>query len=106
NGIAYVAAGNGTTGGFATANVLNPDSPILISGVDAANLEGDAMAANGSGLAVSVGYVRGPQGQSLTALDVVNVSDPANTGNFLTRFPLPALPYGVAVGGGIALVAD
>ncbi len=106
NGVAYVAAGNGTTGGFATANVSDPDNPTVISGVDAPNIEGDAIAANGSGLAITVGNVRGPQGQALTALDVVSVSDPANTGNFLTRYPLAVQPFSVAIGGGIAFVAD
>jgi hypothetical protein len=106
NGIAYLCAANGTTGGFATANVSNPDSLTLVKGVDAPNVEGGAIAANGSGLALVVGYVRGPQGQSITALDVMNVSDPANTGAFVTRYNLPVQPYGIAVGSGIAFVAD
>jgi len=105
-GIAYVAAGNGNNAGFATANVSNPNALQLISGVDAANIEGDAVAANGSGLAVTVGSVRGPGAEFINALDVVNVSDPANTGAFITRFDLPAKPYSVAIGSGIAFVAS
>ena len=105
NAIAYVAAGNGNTGGFATADVSNPDSPLLISGVDANNVEGRAVVANGSGLAVAVGTV-GQFGGGGAALDVLNVSDPSNTGVFLTRFPMPAGPFSVAIGAGIAFVAD
>jgi hypothetical protein len=105
-GIAYVAAGDGGIGGFASADVSNPDAPVLLSGVDAPNVQGEAIAVNGSGLAVTVGNVRGPIGQPQTALDVMNVSDPSNTGVFLTRFNLPARPSAVAIAAGIAFVAD
>lgn len=107
NGIAYVAAGNGDGGGFSTVAVSNPDSLQLISGVDAVNVQGQAVVANGSGLAIAVGKVIGLQGQpSVTALDVLNVSDPANTAAFLTRFNLSAAPFSVSIGAGIAFVAD
>jgi hypothetical protein len=105
NGVAYIAAYNGFNAGFATANVSNPNSLTLISDVDAPNIVCEAIAANGSGLAVTVGTVLGPNNQSLNALDVVNVSDPANTGNFITRFPFPVRPRSVAIGSGIAFVA-
>jgi hypothetical protein len=106
NGIAYVAAGDGQNGGFATADVSDPDNLRLLSGVDAPNVQGQAVVAKGSGLAIAVGTVRGPQGQSLTALDVLNVADPANTADFRTRFPLTAAPFSVAIGAGIAFVAE
>ena len=106
NGIAYVAAGNGTTGGFATANVSDPDNPTLISGVDAANVQGQAVVANGSGLAIAVGSTVEFGGKVVNALDVLRVSDPSNTGNFVARFPLTAGPFSVAIGAGIAFVAD
>jgi len=106
NGIAYVAAGDGQNGGFSTVDVSDPDNLRLISGVDALNVQGQAVVANGSGLAVAVGNVRGPQGQANAALDVLNVSDPANTADFRTRFPLTAAPFSVAIGAGIAFVAD
>ena len=107
NGIAYIAAGKGNTGGFATADVSNTDSLTLLSGVDAANVQGQAVVANGSGLAIAVGTVIGPQGQpSANALDVLNVADPSNTAAFLTRFNLSAAPFSVATGAGIAFVAD
>ena len=99
-GVAYV----GTGGGFVTVNVSNPASLQLLSGVDAANIEGTHVVANGSGLAVAVGSVVGPTGP-INGLDVLNVSDPANTGAFITRFNLPASPRSIAIGSGIAFVA-
>jgi hypothetical protein len=105
DGIAYVAGGTGNSAGFATAEVSNPNSLALFSGVDAPNIVGRSVAANGSGLAVTVGNVRGPQGQFITALDVVDVSDPSNTGAFLTRINLSADPFSVTIGAGLAFVA-
>jgi hypothetical protein len=102
NGIAYIAAESGFAGGFATANVSNPDGPVLLSGVDANNVAGRAVVANGSGLGIAVGN----PGNTGNSLDVVNLSDPANTGAFLTRFNLSSTPFGVAIGSGIAFVAD
>jgi hypothetical protein len=104
--IAYVAGGVDRSGGFATADLSDPNSLQLLSGVDAPNIEGQAIVANGSGLAVSVGYLRGPMGEAFNALDVVDVTDPANTGSFLTRFNLPAQPSSVVIGAGLAFVAD
>src|SRR5262249_37270321 len=77
----------------------------LISGVDATNIAGQMIVANGSGLAVAVGaplITNGPQ----PVLHVMDVTNPANTNNFVTQFNLPAAPYGVAIGSGIAFVAD
>jgi hypothetical protein len=103
NGVAYVGV---PAGGFVTANVSNPNSLVLLSGVDAANVEGRAVVPNGSGLGVSVGTVTGPVGQPFHALDVLNVSDPTNTGGFLTRINLPSAPNSVALAAGIAFVAN
>ena len=102
NGIAYMAAEAGFSGGFATADVSNPDALVLLSGVDAANVAGRAVMANGSGLAIAVGA---PTGQG-NVLDVLNVSDPANTGVFQTRHFLMAPPFSVAIGAGVSFVAD
>jgi hypothetical protein len=103
-GVAYIAAGNGTTGGLATVDVSNPAAPRLIKGVDSTTIVGDAIALNGSGLAVTVGKLGAAPG--ISALDLVNVSNPASTGLSLGRFALPAQPYGVATASGIAFVAD
>jgi hypothetical protein len=104
NGIAYVGAGNGSTGGFATANVSNPAAMTLLSGVDANNIQGQAVVANGSGLAVSVGKLQVGAGGS--QVHVLDVRDPTNTAKFVTAFNLSATPYDVAIGAGIAFVAD
>ena len=105
-GIAYVGAGNGTTGGFSTVDVSDAGAPRLLSGVDANNVQGSMVVANGSGLGIAIGTVRGPQGQNISALDVLNVSDPTSTANFITRINLPADPFSVRIGAGIAFVAN
>ena len=73
--------------------------------MDANNIAGFAIAPNGSGLAVGVGTVGGG-GAPPNALDVINVSNPGNTAAFLTRYMLPARPASVAIGSGIAFIAN
>ena len=66
NGIAYAAALNREavplfSGGFATADVSNPDHLTLISGSDIAPgiaATGEAFRANGSGVGVQIGLLR------------------------------------------------
>jgi hypothetical protein len=104
-GVAYIAAGNGGTGGFMTANVANPDALTLLSGIDSTGVAGTAIALNGSGLAVVAGnsiFVNG----GFRSVDVMNVSNPANTGNFITRLNLTQIPFDIAIGDGVAFVAD
>jgi allophanate hydrolase subunit 2 len=107
-GIAYVGGGirgAGGQGGFMTASVADPDNPVLLAGVQNISLAGTEVVPNGSGLAVAVGsnnFVFG----SFKALDLDNVSDPTNTNAQITRFSLPQAPTGVAIGEGIAFVAD
>ena len=55
---------------------------------------------------MTVGKVNGPQLQPIWSLDVMNVTDPTDTGSFITRYALPAAPMDVAIGAGIAFVAD
>jgi len=57
---------------------------------------------NGSGLAVTVGS----PGNFGNLLQVLDISNPLNTSVFLTQFVLPSDPFDVAIGGGIAFVAD
>ena len=101
NGVAYVAAGAGITGGYATVDVSNPSAPKLIEGPDATNIGGAAIALNGSGLGVLVGSPG-----AANAVDVVNASDPTKTGQFITRYTLPSTPTDVAIADGVAFVAD
>lgn len=98
NGIAYCGAGQG----FVTADISNPDNPILLSGVDANNIAGRAVVPNGSGLAVGVSSIAGLG----NVLHVLNVSNPSNTAAFVASFDLTASPFSVAIGAGIAFVAD
>jgi hypothetical protein len=103
-GVAYVGAAGAFNGGYATVDVSNPSAPKLIEGPDANNIAGTAIALNGSGLGVLVGRPGGVFGTN--AIDVVNASDPSRTGQFETRYTLPQQPYDVAIGDGIAFVAD
>ena len=104
-GVAYVGGTLSIGGGFATADVSNLDDLALLSSVDNNALGGTAFASNGSRFGVTVGHTDvGPA--AFRALDVVDVSDPANTANFVTRINLPQRPLGVALGSSFALVAD
>ena len=87
-----------------TADVSDPNNLALISDVDANNIAGTAIALNGSGLGIIVGRPGGVFGTS--ALDVVDTSDPTDTGQFITRVDLPAAPLDVALANGLAFVAD
>ena len=102
----YIGAYSNFAGGFSTVDGSNPDALVLLSGVDANNLGGGAMALNGSGLALAVAPLAGPRGEPVNGLDIVDVSDATDTSKFVTRFTLPATPRDVAIANGIAFVAD
>jgi len=106
NGVAYISGIGNFYGGFATVNVSDPDNPVLVAGSSAvansASLN-PVVAVNGSGLALVLSS--GGRG-AIASVQVFDVSNPANTGSFLTLFSLPSDPYGVAIGGGIAFIAD
>jgi hypothetical protein len=106
NGTAYVPAANYAYGGFLTVAVANPDSPVLIAnslGSPSTASPGPNIAVNGSGLALLA--VAGGLGVS-PGLQVYNVRNPSNSAAFVTLYGLPAQPSSVAIGGGIAFVAD
>ena len=104
-GVAYVAAGNGSTGGFMTVDVTNPNAMTLLSGIDNNGVAGTAIALNGSGTGIIAGSSDFAIG-GFQAVDIVDVSDPTNTGAFVTRFDLPAIPFDVAIGAGIGFIAN
>jgi hypothetical protein len=107
NGIAYVGAADAAAnGGYLTVNVSNPSAPTLLEGPDARNIAGTAIALNGSGLGVSVQSIQVFQQGQQNVVDVVDTSGPTKTGQFITRYTLPSQPYDVAIGDGIAFVAD
>ncbi|MGH7140109.1 MAG: Ig-like domain-containing protein, partial [Pirellulales bacterium] len=89
-------------GGYETVDVSDPDHPQMLGGLGPYTLAGQAVVANGSGIVLTVGNAgtRGP------GLEVYNGGDATNTTNFVTRFSLPALPNAVAIGAGLAFVAD
>jgi YD repeat-containing protein len=116
-GVAYAGGDGANQGkGFATIDVSDPDSPAVISGPDSTQVTGRSIVLNGSGLAINVG----PAGTQFgtfgpPVVDILNISNPANTGAFVTQFPLQ--PNGsnpsnfvsalsVAIGAGIAFIAD
>ncbi len=103
-GVAYVGYDDGFNSGFSTVDVSDPDNLSLISGVDATNLAGTAIVANGSGLALAVGSPGGVFGANV--LDLIDVRDPSDTAKFVTRFTLPVKPLDVALANGLAFIAD
>ncbi|MDT7833571.1 Ig-like domain-containing protein, partial [Aquabacterium sp. OR-4] len=105
-GVAYVGTLSTNSQGFLTVDVSDAANLRLLSGVDAANVAGQSLVANGSGLLVSAGQLTGPRGEAVYALDVSSVADPADTGRFLTRINLPAAPRDVVLANGMAFVAD
>jgi len=105
NGVAYVAGSSGATGGFLTVDISDLDAPVLISGIDDNSLAGTAVALNGSGRAVVAGGINFVFG-GFKGLDLVDVSDPDNTGAFLTRYDLPQIARDVTIANGMAFVAD
>ncbi len=109
NGVVYVAAANGnSTGGYLTVNVSNPAAPTLIEGVDSQPMAGAAIALNGSGVGLTVQTIQEPPPNPglHNVADLINTSNPAQTGNAITRFELPAAPAGVAIAAGIGFIAD
>ncbi len=109
-GIAYLI-NTFVGGGYATVDVSNPDSPILISGVDfPANrllMPGNGVVADGSGTGLLVGNSVNPlNGVAVPLLDLVDVSDPNNTFQLLQSVLLPTEPLGVTSAGGAAYIAD
>ncbi|MCJ8281557.1 MAG: Ig-like domain-containing protein, partial [Rivularia sp. ALOHA_DT_140] len=106
NGIAYAPAISNFSGGFATANISDPDNITLISGSDVdgtSTSPGTAIAVNGSGLGLLVGR---PGGTQANVLNLMDISDPSETNVFLNRIDLPTAPESVAIASGIAFVAD
>ena len=103
NGVVYVGAASGSAqGGYLTVDVSNPSAPKLIAAPQNSAIAGAALVLNGSGTGVSVQ-------QSATLgnyLSVFNAANPADTGQLISQFSLPAQPYDVALNGGVGFAAD
>lgn len=95
---------NAAAMGFVTIDISSVNNLRLISDADndVFSFANTDLAADGSGLLITVGR----QLNQPASLDVANVSDPTKTDQFLTRYFLPSMPGGVAIGNGWALVAD
>jgi hypothetical protein len=104
-GVAYIGIQTQFSQGFVTVDVSNAADLVLLSGPDATNVAGQRVVSNGSGLIVSTGYLRGPQGQEIFALDRLGGSDLTNTGAFQTRVNLPDAPLDLTLANGLAFVA-
>ena len=103
NGIAYAVNQSGFRGGYATANVSNPDHPTQIHGSDVMApliAPSTALVPTGSGLGLLIGA------NGVNVLDVMDVSDPNKTNAFVTRYNVPSAPFGLTLASGIAYVAD
>jgi len=106
NGIAYVSATSLSTGGFATADVSDPNNLKLIAAASSSNNSASPnpdIVANGSGLGIMA--VGGGQGVG-PSLNVFDVRDPTKTNQFVTSFSLNRAPESVTVAGGLAYVAS
>ncbi len=104
DGVVYIPANNGFDGGFITVDVSDPTNPTIISGPDNLTLAGDEIALNGSGSALLIGNPGASFG--VNAIDLVDVRDPENTANLVTRFELDAKPTAVTISGGLGYVGD
>jgi hypothetical protein len=104
-GVVYVAAINSyARGGFGTINVTAPANPPVISGSDILSPfvgPGTAIVSNGSALGLLVGL---PNGQPF--VQIMDLSDPSNTNDFLVRYNIPAAPHGVTIASGMGFIAD
>ena len=107
DGIAYAMASDRPQGGFTTIDVSDPSNPVLISDSDVTTGVAPRLDVipNGSGLGIVLGNPL-----QTPILDVVDLSDPANTNifddTFRSRVSLPSAPVSGTIGGGIAFVAN
>lgn len=107
NGIAYLTLSDSINAGFATVDVSDPDNPVLLSGADDVNIANKDVALNGSGLGLFVGYDGLPGvGTPINSIDIVDVSDPAFTNQVITRIDVARPVEAVAIGAGIAFLAN
>ncbi|MEJ0019610.1 MAG: Ig-like domain-containing protein [Acetobacteraceae bacterium] len=87
--------------GYVTVSVADLDHLAIVGPASTLSIGASAMALNGSGLAVAVGF-----GGNAGAVYLMDVSDPTDTGRLVTSFPLQSAPVDVALANGIAFVID
>jgi hypothetical protein len=111
NGVVYLSAGppdlGAATAGFATVDVTYPTKPVpLASPLTSPQAPFDGrggLAVDGGGRAVVGGIATGAV---LAGVAVFNVTDPRNTGRLLFLIPTAGAPSDLAVGTGMAFVAE
>ncbi|HVX11566.1 MAG TPA: DUF4214 domain-containing protein [Pirellulales bacterium] len=102
NGLVYVAAESNSLGGFLTVDITDPQNPKLLSTSTSSTSEPSAgFAANGSGLGAEVGGTTAGD-----VLDLFNIANASQPGQFVTQVALPGLANAVSIANGIAYVAD
>ena len=97
-GIVYAGVGTGL--GYTTVDVRVPATPVVLAAAARTGVFGVAVVLNGAGQGVAIGNL------GLKVLQVVDTRDPTNTSALLTQFTLPGAPSGIAIGAGVAYVAD
>ena len=103
-GIAYAAATNNSRGGYSTVDISDPGNMRELSGSDVPSgfvTPKQAVVANGSGLGLLIG-----QSGNTPAVDLMNLNDPSETNQFITRFTLSTAPRDAAIGAGLAFIAS
>jgi len=100
-GIAYVTHSRG----YNTFNLADPAKPVLITAGNTQQAGWKQIVANGSGLGVAAVGVN-PTESEPQDIYLYDVSNPAQTNNFLTAFPTPGLANTVSIYNGLAYVAD
>ncbi len=89
--------------GYNTFSLANPAQPVLIAAGNTQQAGWGQIVANGSGLGVAVVGVS-PQGDREVYL--YDVSNPAQTNNFLTAFQTPGVATAASIYNGLAYIAD
>ena len=92
NRVAYLGGS-----GLRTVDISDPSNPTLIGDAEQFFTARD-VTLNGSGLALVAAEGQG--------LGIYNVSDPADTDNFITQIDTPGFTNDIAIASGIAFVAD
>ncbi len=101
NGILYATH----TRGYNTFNLSNPAQPLLLAAGSTNQFGWKQLLANGAGLGVAaVSPNSTDDGPHEVAL--YDISDPTRTDRFLTQFETPGLAAALALGNGLAYVAD
>lgn len=98
-GIVYAGS---TVAGYTTVDVRVPATPVVLAGASRTGTVGAAVVLNGTGQGVAIGTVT----IGTNVLDFADTRDPTNTSALLTEFTLPGAPNGIAIGAGVAYVAD